>query len=85
MLSTGWGEENNAFEDGGDRTMLTGYLDTGGSTTTTVAISDYTGRPVELRRMLCTGLGGVAAHQMPPAIAVVAFTGSRTRKAVSVW
>ena len=38
--STGWGEENNAFEDGGDRTMMTGYLDTGGSTRSTVAISD---------------------------------------------
>ena len=65
--STGWGEENNAFEDGGDRTMMTGYLDTGGSTRSTVAISDI---PADLSSydVVVYMLGGVAAHQMPPAI-----------------
>jgi hypothetical protein len=65
--STGWGEENNALEDGGDRTMMTGYLDTGGSTRSTVAISDI---PADLSSydVVVYMLGGVAAHQMPPAI-----------------
>ena len=64
--STGWGEENNLFE-GGDLTMMTGYLDTGGATTTTVAVSSI---PAELASydVIVYALGGVAAHQMPPAI-----------------
>ena len=57
--STGWGEENNAFEEGGDRTMMTGYLDTGNATTSTVAISDI---PDELSSydVIVYALGGVA-------------------------
>ncbi|MCP4743651.1 MAG: LamG domain-containing protein, partial [Actinomycetales bacterium] len=56
--STGWGEENNGFE-GGDRTMMTGYLDTGNATTSTVAISDI---PDELSSydVIVYALGGVA-------------------------
>ena len=38
--STGVGEENNAFPDGGDRTLFTGYLDTTDNTTTSVTIKD---------------------------------------------
>jgi hypothetical protein len=38
--STGIGEENNKFPAGGDRTILTGYLDTGNATTTSVTISN---------------------------------------------
>ena len=38
--STGGGEENNGFADGGDKTLLTGYLDTGAATTTSVTIKD---------------------------------------------
>jgi hypothetical protein len=37
--STGGGEENNYFTDGPDRTLMTGYLDTGGATTTTITLS----------------------------------------------
>jgi hypothetical protein len=65
--STGWGEENIEFEDGGDRTMMTGYLDTNASSQSTVAISDI---PADLSSydVIVYMLGGVAAHQMPPAI-----------------
>ncbi len=42
--STGRGEENNQFT-GNDKTLMTGYLDTGAATTTTVTI---TGLPTEL-------------------------------------
>ena len=38
--STGAGEENNAFPDGGDKTLFTGYLDTTDNTTTSVTIKD---------------------------------------------
>jgi hypothetical protein len=38
--STGRGEENNAFPQGPDRTMMIGYLDTGNATTTTVTIQN---------------------------------------------
>ncbi len=43
--STGAGEENNAFAAASDKVLMTGYLDTGNSTTTTVGI---TGLPTEL-------------------------------------
>lgn len=43
--STGAGEENNAFAAASDKVLMTGYLDTGNSTTTTV---DITGLPTEL-------------------------------------
>jgi len=38
--STGGGEENNGFEDGGDKTLFTGYLDTTEASTTSVTITD---------------------------------------------
>ncbi len=38
--STGRGEENNAFAPGGDRDLMTGYLDTTDVTVTTVSLSD---------------------------------------------
>ena len=38
--STGAGEENNGFADGGDKTLFTGYLDTTDNTTTSVTIKD---------------------------------------------
>jgi hypothetical protein len=38
--STGVGEENNGFADGGDKTLFTGYLDTTNDTTTSVTIKD---------------------------------------------
>ena len=37
--STGRGEENNSFT-GADKTLMTGYLDTGGATTSTVTIQN---------------------------------------------
>jgi hypothetical protein len=43
--STGGGEENNAFPEGPDRVLMTGYLDTGAATTTQVTMS---GLPSEL-------------------------------------
>ncbi|MDP6795888.1 MAG: LamG domain-containing protein, partial [Verrucomicrobiota bacterium] len=58
--STGRGEENNEFEDGGDRLLFTGYLDTGAATTTSVTI---TGIPQELQdagySVVCYLMGGV--------------------------
>jgi len=58
--STGGGEENNEFEDGGDRVIFTGYLDTGAATTTAVTI---TGIPQELQdagySVICYLMGGV--------------------------
>ena len=58
--STGGGEENNEFEDGGDKVIFTGYLDTGAATTTAVTI---TGIPQELQdagySVVCYIMGGV--------------------------
>lgn len=61
--STGRGEENNALP-GYDYTLMTGYLDTGAATTTTVTIS---GIPADLTGgdgydVLVYGLGGVAGR-----------------------
>ncbi|MDP7291666.1 MAG: hypothetical protein QF497_05525, partial [Verrucomicrobiota bacterium] len=58
--STGWGEENNAFEEGGDRTMMTGYLDTGNATTSTIAISDIPDEMAASYDVIVYALGGVA-------------------------
>jgi hypothetical protein len=38
--STGRGEENNQFVDAADKALMTGYLDTGSATTTTVTINN---------------------------------------------
>ncbi|MDA7676551.1 PA14 domain-containing protein [bacterium] len=58
--STGGGEENNEFEDGGDKVIFTGYLDTAAATTTAVTI---TGIPQELQdagySVVCYIMGGV--------------------------
>jgi len=57
--STGRGEENNAFSDGPDKALLTGYLDTGAATTTAVTITDI---PAELAmgfNVVCYLTGGV--------------------------
>ena len=43
--STGEGQENNQFPAGPDRTLMTGYLDTGAPTTTSVTLSNL---PVQL-------------------------------------
>jgi hypothetical protein len=61
--STGRGEENNGFT-GNDRTLMTGYLDTGNATTTTVEI---TGLPTALTAedgydVYIYALGGVAGR-----------------------
>lgn len=60
--STGRGEENNKFI-GSDASLMTGYLDTGNSTTTTVTIS---GVPSQLTSgtydIVVYTLGGVAAR-----------------------
>jgi hypothetical protein len=63
--STGRGEENNAFADSNDKMLMTGYLDTGAATTTTV---DVAGLPTELTAtekgydVYIYGLGGVAGR-----------------------
>ncbi|MDB4794680.1 PQQ-binding-like beta-propeller repeat protein [bacterium] len=46
-VGTSWPEENNGFEDGPDRTLFTGYLDTYDATTTSVTIRDI---PLDFRR-----------------------------------
>jgi hypothetical protein len=60
--STGRGEENNAFE-GADLALMTGYLDTGAPTTTTVTIQNI---PAALTssgyNVIVYGLGGVAGR-----------------------
>lgn len=60
--STGEGEENNQFGVGPDRTLMTGYLDTGNATTTSVTISNLppqlTGSGYDLYLYY---MGGVAA------------------------
>lgn len=59
--STGRGEENNGFT-GGDKTLMTGYLDTGDATTTSVTISNIppalTGEGYDV---YVYAMGGVAA------------------------
>jgi hypothetical protein len=60
--STGRGEENNQLP-GNDKILMTGYLDTGGATTTTV---DITGIPTDLTAtgydVYIYALGGVAGR-----------------------
>ncbi|MEW6159771.1 MAG: hypothetical protein AB1813_20260 [Verrucomicrobiota bacterium] len=60
--STGRGEENNGFS-GSDRILMTGYLDTGNSTTTTITIRDV---PSELTGpgydVVVYSLGGVSGR-----------------------
>ncbi len=60
--STGRGEENNGFA-GSDRILMTGYLDTGNATTTTITVH---GLPTALTTgkydLVVYALGGVAAR-----------------------
>ena len=44
FASTGAGAENNAFPTNADRVLMTGYLDTGNATTTSVAIANIPAR-----------------------------------------
>ena len=57
--STGGGEENNGFEDGGDKTLFTGYLDTGVATTTSVTIKDLPAGLAMGYDVICYLMGGV--------------------------
>lgn len=63
--STGRGEENNAFADGGDRTILTGYIDTGDTTANAASVtisglgSEFTKGGYEV---YVYSLGGVAGR-----------------------
>ena len=58
--STGGGEENNEFQDRGDRLLFTGYLDTGDATITSVTIA---GIPQEMQdagySVICYIMGGI--------------------------
>jgi hypothetical protein len=63
--STGRGEENNGFPAGADRTLMTGYIDTG-DTAASAATVTISGIPAEFSSggydVLVYGLGGVAGR-----------------------
>jgi hypothetical protein len=62
--TTGRGEENNGFPAGGDRTLLTGYIDTGNTAATTASVmisgldSSFTGPGYDVYVYVLGGVGG---------------------------
>ncbi|MFN0126477.1 MAG: hypothetical protein ACKV19_07330 [Verrucomicrobiales bacterium] len=61
--STGRGEENNGFPAGGDRSLMTGYLDTSDTSTTTITFSGIPEPYASLGYdVLVYALGGVAGR-----------------------
>lgn len=60
--STGLGEENNGFAASPDRTLLTGYLDTGAATTTLVTISGIPTQVMGRYDVYIYATGGVAGR-----------------------
>ncbi len=56
--STGRGEENNTAPEGDDRNLMTGYLDTSGSSTTSITVDGLPGDPFDVAVYIKGGVNG---------------------------